>query len=254
MVVEKYSHMKQKLFEMGNLPYHKYPAGYRYLYHLYKSLTDKSEREFIRSSVRPGMTVIDIGANIGEYSLFLADIVGTKGRVIAVEPEPENFARLCKAVGHLARVEMIHAAASARRGKLSLFLSKKLNVDHHTYDDGEGRPCLEIEAIALDDYMPIGSRVDFIKIDIQGAELSALKGAERILRENHGIKILFEYWPFGLRRAGHEPSELISYLRGLGFGIRSMGITKDDWQCLGSGKHDYCNLIAERALQLSSNT
>jgi FkbM family methyltransferase len=238
--------MKQKLFEIGNLLYGRYPAGYRYLYRLYKNLTDKREREFIRSWVRPGMTVIDVGANIGEYSLFMADLVGPKGRVIAVEPEPENFARLCKAVRHLAHVEKIHAAASASRGKLLLFLSEKLNVDHHTYDDGEGRPCLEIEAIALDDHVPIGACVDLIKIDVQGAELSALKGAERILRENHDIKVLFEYWPFGLRRAGHEPLELISYLRSLGFGIRSVSIKNDDWQSIGSGKHEYCNLLAER--------
>ena len=131
------------------------------------------------------MNVIDIGANIGEYSLFLADLVGPRGRVIAVEPEPENCARLAKAVKYLTGVEVIQAAASAIPGKLNLFLSEKLNVDHRTYDDGEERHCLEVDAIALDDYVPAGFRVDFIKVDIQGAELSALKGAERILRENH---------------------------------------------------------------------
>jgi FkbM family methyltransferase len=239
--------VKQKLFEMGNLLYDKSPGGYRYLYRLYKNFTDKSERDFIRCSVGPGMTIIDIGANIGEYSLFLAALVGSTGRVIAVEPEPENFGRLRRALSHLACVELIHAAASSRRGKLHLFLSEKLNVDHHTYDDGEGRSCLQVEAIALDDYVQIGTRVDFIKIDVQGAELAALKGAERILRENYHIKVLFEYWPYGLRRAGHEPWELISYLQSLGFEIHPINTGSANWQCIGNTKHHYCNLLAKRS-------
>jgi len=252
--------MHDLLYRLANRLYKTSPRAYRLLYRAYKRLTDGEEQASIRAFLKPGMNVIDIGANIGEYSLFLADLVGPRGRVIAVEPEPENCARLSKAVKHLTGVEVIQAAASAIPGKLNLFLSEKLNVDHRTYDDGEERHCLEVDAIALDDYVPAGCRVDFIKVDIQGAELSALKGAERILRENHDIKVVFEYWPFGLRRAGHEPSELISYLRSLGFTIRSLGITSDDWQCLGSGKHDYCNLIGERPLpdkrgvQPSSNT
>jgi FkbM family methyltransferase len=252
--------MHDLLYRLANRLYKTSPRAYRLLYRVYKRLTDGGEQASIRAILKPGMNVIDIGANIGEYSIFLANLVGPRGRVIAVEPEPENFARLSEAVKHLPRVEAIRAAASGIRGKLNLFLSEKLNVDHRVYDDGEGRHCLEVDAIALDDYIPVGLRVDFIKIDIQGGELSALKGAERILRDNHDIKILFEYWPFGLRRAGHEPSELISYLRGLGFTIRSLGITNDDWQRLGSGKYDYCNLIGERTLrdkpgvQPSSNT
>src|SRR5215467_4237181 len=240
--------MHDLLYRLANRLYKTSPRAYRLLYRAYKRRTDGEEQALIRAFLKPGMNVIDIGANIGEYSLLLADLVGPGGRVIAVEPEPENFALLSKAVKHLTRVQVIQAAASEIRGKLNLFLSEKLNVDHRTYDDGEGRHGLEVDAIALDDHVPVGFRIDFIKIDIQGAELSALKGAERILCDNHDIKILFEYWPFGLRRAGHEPSELISYLQSLGFTIRSLGITNDDWQCLGNGKYDYCNLIGERAL------
>jgi FkbM family methyltransferase len=238
--------MRELLYLLADQLYRSSPLAYRLLYRLYKRRSDAEEHALVRSIVKPGMTVIDVGANIGEYSRFLADLVGPTGWVIAVEPAPENFARLRQAVGSLSHVQIVHAAASSCRGKVKLFLSDKVNVDHRTYDDGEGRSCLEIEAIALDDYVATGSRVGLIKVDIQGAELSALKGAERILRENHDIKVLFEYWPFGLRRAGHEPSELISYFRSLGFAIRSVGIKNEDWQGIGSGTHEYCNLLAER--------
>jgi FkbM family methyltransferase len=238
--------MPELLYELANQLYETSPETYRLLYRLYKKVTDREEQGMVRSLVKAGMTVIDIGANIGEYSIFLADLVGPTGKVVAVEPEPKNFARLCKAVSHLTYVKTIHAAAATGPGKLQLFVSNRFNVDHHTYDDGEGRPSLEVEAIALDDYMPVGVHVDFIKIDVQGAELSALKGTQRILRENQDVKVLFEYWPYGLRRAGHEPSELISYLLNLGFGIRSMRIGNDNWHSLGERKHEYCNLIARR--------
>ena len=238
--------MSELLYELANQLYEMSPATYRLLYRVYKKLTDPEEQALVRSFVKPGMTVIDIGANIGEYSILLADLVGPTGRVVAVEPEPKNFARLCKAVSHLTCVKTINAAAATGPGQLKLFLSNKFNVDHHTYDEGEGRHSLEVEAIALDDFVPVGDHVDFIKIDIQGAELSALKGTQRILCENQDIKVLFEYWPYGLRRAGHEPSELIAYLQNLGFAIRSMGPANDNWRSLGDGKHEYCNLIARR--------
>src|SRR6478672_526696 len=135
--------MHDLLYRLANRLYNTSPRAYRVFYRAYKRLTDGKEQASIRAFLKPGMNVIDIGANIGEYSLFLADLVGPRGRVIAVEPEPENWARLSRAVKHLTQVEVIQAAASGIRGKLNLFLSEKLNVDHRTYDDGEGRHCLE---------------------------------------------------------------------------------------------------------------
>jgi FkbM family methyltransferase len=193
------------------------------------------------------MTTIDVGANIGVYTLFLRKLVGPTGRVIAIEAEPKNYSRLLHAVNKQKNIETIHAAAAERFGKLRLFMSEKLNVDHHTYDEGEGRQCIEIDAVALDDLVQRGEPVHFIKMDIQGAELSALKGAERILRENYSIKILLEYWPYGLRRSGHEPKELLSLLADSGFQIKPVGVNKTQMDRLGNNKDEYCNLIAERA-------
>jgi len=238
--------VKNKLFETGNLLYNISPMGYRFLYRLYKNLSDREERKLIRSMLKPGMTALDIGANIGMYSLFLGGLVGSNGRVLAIEPGPENFERLRQAVNHMPNINAIHAALAEKNGQLRLFLSEILNVDHHTYDDGEGRPFVLVEAIALDEHIPIGRPIHFVKIDVQGAELAVLKGAKRMLRENHDVKILFEYWPYGLRAAGHEPSDLLSFLQDLGFTIRPVGISQAKWECLGSTKEDYCNLIAER--------
>ena len=63
--------------------------------------------------------------------------------------------------------------------------------------------------IALDDYFKPGERVDLIKMDIQGYELHALRGANRVLADNPDIKLLLEFWPYGLKQAGANWVELI---------------------------------------------
>lgn len=238
--------MNARIFELANVLYNLSPVVYRILYGTYKNLTDRNERMLVNSLVKPGMTAVDVGANIGVYTLFLRKLVGPTGRVVAIEAETRNFSRLLHAVNSQNNIETIHAAAAERSGKLRLFMSDKLNVDHHTYDDGEGRHSVEIDAVALDLLIPPGAPVHFIKMDIQGAELSALKGAERILRENSDIKILLEYWPYGLKRAGHEPTELLSLLAGHGFQITPIGISRAKMDNIGDSESSYCNLFAER--------
>ena len=68
--------------------------------------------------------------------------------------------------------------------------------------EGDSRHRCQIEMIALDDYFKPGQRVDLIKMDIQGYELHALRGASRVLADNPGIKLLLEFWPYGLKQAG----------------------------------------------------
>jgi Methyltransferase FkbM domain len=106
------------------------------------------------------------------------------------------------------------AAVGERSGQSKLYLSAKLNVDHRTYTiQGDSRHAIPIEMVALDDYFKPGQRVDLIKLDIQGYELNALRGANRVLQENPDIQLLFEFWPYGLKQAGATWVELIDALR-----------------------------------------
>ena len=99
----------------------------------------------------------------------------------------------------------------SRRSKL--YLSDKLNVDHRTYaTEGDPRRDVPIDIIALDDYFKRGQRVDLIKMDIQGYEFHALRGAGRVLAENPNTKLLLEFWPYGLKQAGTNWIELIDTL------------------------------------------
>ena len=73
--------------------------------------------------------------------------------------------------------------------------------------------------IALDDYFKPGARVDLIKMDIQGYEVNALRGADRVLADNPDIRLLFEFWPYGLKQAGASWVELIEALEQKGMRI-----------------------------------
>jgi tRNA A58 N-methylase Trm61 len=126
--------MLQSLLVLGNQLFHHVYFFCKPLYSLYKTVLDRGERTILRRIVRPGMIVVDIGANIGVFSRFLAGLVGVDGKVIAFEPSPDNFNRLWDNVAALPQVEAVHAAVGSSTGDIILFESGELNVDHRVYD------------------------------------------------------------------------------------------------------------------------
>jgi hypothetical protein len=101
--------------------------------------------------------------------------------------------------------------------------------------------------VALDDYFQPGQRVDLIKLDIQGYELNALRGAKRVLQENPDIQLLFELWPYGLNQAGATWVELIDTLRAENMAV--FRVTKHQLvpfcsQSVREGADWYVNLFA----------
>src|SRR5215813_1559879 len=197
----------------GNKIYqHAFPI-YRPVYAAYKAYTDHAERRLLRQILVPGGVAVDAGANIGIYSQFLARCVGPAGAVYSFEPAPENFERLRAAARGFSNMYLLQAAVGERSGKSELYLSNTLNVDHRTYStENSARRVVQIDMVALDDYFRPGQRVDFIKMDIQGYELHALRGANRVLADNPAAKLLLELWPYGLKQAGTNWVGLIDAL------------------------------------------
>lgn len=226
------------------------PRVYRCLYWLYKRFGEPREWQLLSVLVGPGMTVVDVGSNIGIYTALFSRLVGRSGVVHSFEPDPENFSRLSDSCGDAPNVRLNRAAVGSRSETLQLFRSPDINVDHRTYDCGPGRERVEVAAVALDDYFPPGDRIDFVKIDIQGFELHALSGMKRVIGENERIVILLEYFPAGLAQAGGTPLDLLAQLRGAGFalhGISSAGRLR----ALGDemprvGRSGYTNILACR--------
>jgi len=177
------------------------------------------------------MTVVDIGANIGYYSLIAAKLVGKNGIVYAFEPEPRNYELLCKniRVNGFSNVIPIKKAVSYKSGMSKLYYEKERIVNpsfskenvlaasgHNILEKGG---FIEEETISLDEFFRkvVGnSKVDVIKVDTEGAEGLMVDGSERILRNNN-LKMFLEFWPDGLRNMKSDPIKLLQKLQEYGF-------------------------------------
>jgi len=180
------------------------------------------ETKLIGACIKEGDVVVDVGANIGYYTLMFARSVGESGRVFAFEPDPVNFSLLERNVQRngYRNVELIQKAVAAQTGTLRLYLSETNRGDHRVYDSDDRRASIEIEAVDLDSFFKgHDGRIDFIKMDIQGSEGGALRGMTDVLRNNAGVQLLTEYWPIGLHRFGLAADEFFRMLQRLDFKI-----------------------------------
>jgi FkbM family methyltransferase len=148
-----------------------------------------------------GDTVVDVGAHIGLYSLIAAKRVGPSGKVIAIEPDPENCKILKKNIllNQLSNVEALECAVYSTRGKLRLFLPEleQGRTIFNTVMQDRARTStnfLEVEANTLDNILESINitEVNWIKIDVEGAELEVLKGAVNTLSSNKNITLVVE--------------------------------------------------------------
>ena len=147
----------------------------------------KAEFDMISRHVRPGDVVCDIGANKGGF-IVLAVVLGPGGRVVAFEPQPElarGLADVCRAI-ELRNVQVEAKAVYSHSGEQDLFLPAGHQPGaslRQTALGTEPFTTLSVPLVALDDYFGENANVTLLKIDVEGAELGVLKGAERILRQ-----------------------------------------------------------------------
>jgi FkbM family methyltransferase len=180
------------------------------------------ETELVHRTVGLGDTVVDVGANVGYYTLQFARLVGPAGHVFAFEPDPQNFALLKSNIRQngYANVTLIQKAVAAQSGTLRLFRNSENRGDHRTYASDPSRESVEVESVALDDFFANHSgRIDFLKFDIQGAEAAALQGMRKLLARHRRLRMAMEFWPRGLHLAGSQPEQLLRDLLDLGFAI-----------------------------------
>jgi FkbM family methyltransferase len=183
-------------------------------------LMGKAERRLLRQRVAPGMRVVDIGANVGLYSLLLAGLAGPAGQVYAFEPEPSLFRTLahnCRRSG-LGNLTLFNQALGDRAGQVGFYRSIFNSGDNRLGDFGWQGQGVQVEMVRLDDALPERC-IDFIKMDVQGYEMRVLRGMEEVLRSSPRLEIYFEFWPAGLRAAGTEPGELLDHLRERGLRV-----------------------------------
>jgi FkbM family methyltransferase len=165
---------------------------------------DAAAQRLIAREVRPGMVAVDVGANVGCYTLALARRVGGDGRVYALEPEARCFELLCRATGggRCVQVDARQVAAGEYSGWATLYLATIDLGDHRVVPAAEERRALTVRAVSLDDLLADTPRVDFIKLAVQGAEVSVLRGARQTLARHAALRILCDVSPPLLERSG----------------------------------------------------
>jgi FkbM family methyltransferase len=186
-------------------------------------LMGREERRFLQEAVAPGMRVVDVGANVGLYTLLLAHLAGPGGHVYAVEPEPVLFRTLCSNCRRngAANVTTLNCALGAAAGRTVFYRSAFNCGDNRLGGLGWKGQGVEVNLARLDDLLP-APRVDFIKMDVQGYELQVLRGMDRVFAESPGLRLYLEFWPAGLRSAGTEPEELLDFLFAKGLRVWSV--------------------------------
>ena len=226
---------------------------------------EEFETNFVKKEIKKGDVVLDIGANIGYYTLIFAKLVGETGKVFAFEPDPINFSLLKKniEINGYKNVVLIQKAVSDKSEKLKLFLSETNNGDHRIYNWDGSRKSVEIESIKLDEYFEdTKQRINFIKMDIQGAEYGAVSGMTNLLNQNKSVKIISEFWPTGLKRFGGSAIKYLELLEKNDFKLyelneknKRLDPVSDEYllKTYANDNKSYTNLFCTREAPIHSN-
>jgi len=170
---------------------------------------------YCQKILRAGMKIVDIGANIGVYTVLAAEKAGKDGKVIAVEPEAENYKKLLDNIklNNFQNVIPINIALTDHEASEKLYISPDAG-SHSLLSKGDEIISIEIQVKTLDKLLEElnFNRVDIIKIDAEGAEIPILKGARKTLKANPNAKIIVASY--------HYPSEIkevCQFLNGIDF-------------------------------------
>ena len=160
---------------------------------------------------RPGDTVVDVGANIGEVSIVLSQRVGTTGQVVAFEPQPRVFQYLLGnlALNRCSNVRARNLALGAAPGVARMSDDKQDDMNRITQSG-----VIEVTCSTLDAELPSES-IALLKIDVEGSELNVLKGASDVLARSACVncELIDEH----CRRYGHAMGDVIALLQRAGF-------------------------------------
>jgi FkbM family methyltransferase len=188
---------------------------------------------FVKGFLRPGMMVFDLGANLGQYTLLAARRVGEQGQVHSFEPSERMFGELqfnveLNDLSETCRLNRLAVSDMAGVAKLSRYEEGAEvfgSLGTHQRQEASIVGYEEVRTIKLDDYIAQqgSDHVDFIKMDIEGAELLALRGAAGLLSRQDAPTILLEMGDVNTVGFGYKSDDLWDYLEGLGYRMYSLG-------------------------------
>ena len=198
------------------------PSDYLQLLIYYLGTFESYCLPYLKSCVSSGGTVVDVGANIGFYTLESSRAAGPRGHVIAIEAAPSNARALKDNIdlNQLTNATVINVAVGESTGSGTLSLSREGNLGMFTLGNTSGSPAVSytVEVRRIDDILEENniSSVDLIKIDIEGSEYRALRGAVRTLQTCRPT-ILIELSDQALQRNQSSTKAVKELLRSFGY-------------------------------------
>jgi FkbM family methyltransferase len=236
------------------------PRDLDYSYVLYEH--EPQTQRIIKEFVKPGMIVVDVGANIGYLTLIMAQLVGPEGKVYAIEPGPDNLEFLQKNIqlNGISNVVVLPFAVGTERRNQSFYLRKAGTLHSLHAEANAVVKTVQVQVAPLDELIE-EKQVDLVKIDVEGGEIEVLKGMRQLLESNVGLRLVVEWNPSALKRAGHEAEELPKLLQEAGFHVSGIS---EETKCLQSleqilndiradGQHhkSHLNLFAEKSIAIT---
>ncbi|MFL5763457.1 MAG: FkbM family methyltransferase [Bacteroidia bacterium] len=203
----------------------------------YESDYEKDTFDFFRNNIRKGDTILDIGAHIGLYSSPLAELCGDTGKVFCFEPTPGTFSILKQTIrlNKQENVKAIHAAISDKSGTIGFNLTSsdgKGSNANSIVETDRAQNSIEVPAFSIDDFRKQNRlTINVLKIDVEGAELSALLGAKETFLCDRPCGILALH-PANIRSFGHSLAEIWDCLQHYQLQVTYKGKTIDaDFFC-----------------------
>lgn len=194
----------------------------------------EAELELLPLALRSGETAVDIGANFGLYAYYLSKAVGPSGKVWSFEPIPftaRTFGLVQRALGFRDNVELVAKGCGERTERVTFTVPVMATgaisaglVHMGRNDDRDGKKKyanyatkkVECEVVALDDFLASEKDVAFVKCDIEGADLFAMRGARKLL-ERHHPTVVIEITPWYLEGFGISVSDVTGFFESLGY-------------------------------------
>jgi FkbM family methyltransferase len=195
-----------------------YPAARSYPSGLY----EPEVTAFFKSLITPGMTVVDIGANVGYYTLLAAHLSGPAGRVYAFEPDPLSYQYLSAniALNNCPSVTAVQSAVSNRAGG-GRFVVDPDGVEGYLTEDDSRDVAIEVTNTSLDSFLEKEGWPDvgLIKLDVEGGEKRVLEGMRQVSARNPSLALIMELNGRALTRSGATVDEVQFLLIDLGFSV-----------------------------------
>jgi len=180
---------------------------------------EKGSEVVFQSLLSSGMVVLDIGANLGIYTLYALQ-AGCE--VYSFEPTPSTFDILKKNVKvngfeNSNKLQLINKAVSDKNGTVNFYIKQGICGQNSLFKGSDMLDSIAVETIIADEYLRALDKVDIIKIDVEGAEYYAMLGLKNIIARSPEIKILIEFSPENMKNTNMTPKMLLDLIKEYGF-------------------------------------